>query len=58
MVKSPDVSKNLSWVSPEKDTDHSAESLVGSPMTSVPRKLSVDEYHVGDVGGKDLTFFH
>ena len=58
MVKSPEAIKNLSWLSFEKDTDHSAESSFGSPVTAVPCKLSVDVYHVADVGGKDLTFLH
>ena len=57
MVKSPEVNKNLSWISPEKAMDHSAVSMFGSPVTAVPCKLSVDVYHVADVGGKDLTFF-
>ena len=57
-MKSPDAIKNLSWSSFEKDTDHSAESLFGSPVTAVPFKLSVDVYHVVDDAGKCLTFVH
>ena len=38
--------------------DHSTELSKLVPTTSVPYKLSVEVYHVVDVGGKDLTLSH